>query len=66
MHATINEPFVLSSYGLHKGLPRCTGELNRGSAYVYSTFSAVKNQDGYTTITVHGDGVHVLDVSFDP
>jgi hypothetical protein len=66
MDATINEPFSLSSYGLSKALPRCAAELKRDSAYVYSTFSEVtKNSDGYATITVHGDGVHVLDVSSD-
>jgi hypothetical protein len=64
MSATISEPFLLSSYGLSKNLPNCVGELKRGSSYVHSTHeNGSKNSDGSATITVHGDGVHVLDVS---
>jgi len=64
MSATISEPFLLSSYGLSKNLPNCVGELKRGSSYVHSTHeNGTKNSDGSATITVHGDGVHVLDVS---
>lgn len=64
MSATINEPFLLSSYGLSKSLPKNTGELNRSSTYVCSTHgNGLKNLDGYATVTAQGDGVHVLDVS---
>lgn len=64
MSAAINEPFLLSSYGLSKSLPKGTGELNRGSTYVFSTHgNGLKSVDGYATVTAQGDGVHVLDVS---
>lgn len=62
--STIGEPFLLSSYGLSKSLPKGTGDLNRGSSYVTATFAdGTKSADGYATITAQGDGVHVLDVS---
>lgn len=62
--STIGEPFLLASYGLSKNLPKCTGDLNRGSSYVTATFAdGTKGADGYATVTAQGDGVHVLDVS---
>ena len=61
---TISEPFLLSSYGISKSLPKCTGDLNRGPPYVTVTFAdGTKGTDGLATITAQGDGVHVLDVS---
>jgi hypothetical protein len=64
MSVTISEPFLLSSYGLSKNLPKRVGELKRHSSYVYSTYDkGTKHSEGFATITAHGDGVHVLDVS---
>ena len=63
MSTTIGEPFLLSSYGLSKSLPKYTGDLNRGPSYVTVTFAdGTKGSDGFATITAQGDGVHVLDV----
>jgi hypothetical protein len=66
MSTTISEPFLLSSYGLSKSLPKCAGELRRESSYVYATpVNGTKHADEFATITAHGDGVHILDVSLD-
>jgi hypothetical protein len=65
MHATLSEPFLLSTYGLPKRSFNGISELNRGPSYIYLSHSKAKSSDGYATIAAQGDGVHVLDVSLD-
>lgn len=65
MAATIGEPFVLSSYGISKSTTKYASELSHSSTHIWSTNGKPsKNSDGQATITVQGNGVHVIDVSF--
>ncbi|KAI9513303.1 hypothetical protein F5148DRAFT_1372599 [Russula earlei] len=63
MVAAIGEPFLLSNYENNLGdLPIAS----RRGVYVTherSSGSARKAKDGLATVAVHGDGVHVIDVS---
>lgn len=61
MVATIGEPFLLTHYDNHR---RDSFTVPHQSVYVtHERSSGSKAKEGCATITVHGDGVHVFDVS---
>ena len=66
MDASIGEPFLLASYAVAHRLQKskATPKSQRAGASVYATHekTASGSSDGYVTVTVQGDGVHVLDV----
>ncbi|KAI9467106.1 hypothetical protein BJY52DRAFT_1236476 [Lactarius psammicola] len=64
MSIAIGEPFLLSSYDIP------WRELSRSSSHhgIYvthgpSSAAKAKSREGFATVTVQGDGVHVLDIS---
>lgn len=64
MSTSINEPYVLSSYGLHGNFPKGGTELNRGPCLLNASYGhGSLNGEGHATITAQGDGIHVLEVS---
>jgi hypothetical protein len=61
MVAAIGEPFLLSTYDA----PRRESPLALSCQNVYITHeqsSSSKAKEGFATVTVHGDGVHVFNV----
>jgi hypothetical protein len=62
---SISEPFVLSTYAASHRLPRknkADSNTFKLPADIFATHVAGRS-DGYATMTVQADGVHVLDVS---
>lgn len=59
MSASVNEPFLLSSFEL----PKKASKLKRSSASSIYVSHDGSVKEGSATVAVHGDGVHVLDVS---
>ena len=60
MVASIGEPFLLSSYDSHR---RASPTAPSPSIYVtHERPNGSKAKEGFATVTVHGDGVHVFDV----
>jgi hypothetical protein len=63
---SINEPFVLSTYAASQRLQKKSkseGNKLKLPANIFATHTAGRS-DGYATVTVQADGVHVLDVRF--
>jgi hypothetical protein len=61
MFAAIGEPFLLSNYDT----PRRDSSTASPRQSIYVTHeqsSGSKAKEGFATVTVHGDGVHVLNV----
>jgi hypothetical protein len=67
MRPAVNEPFLLASYQYrHRKHDGKSSKKPLNSVYV-SSASSSKLSEGYATVTVQGDGVHILDVcSFPP
>ncbi|KAH9965838.1 hypothetical protein BC827DRAFT_1264927 [Russula dissimulans] len=61
MVAAIGEPFLLSNYDNH--LRDSTVAPHKGIFVTHERSTVSKAKEGIATVTVHGDGVHVLDVS---
>ncbi|KZV76037.1 hypothetical protein PENSPDRAFT_646585 [Peniophora sp. CONT] len=59
MSASVNEPFLLSSFEL----PKKASKSKRSSASSIYVSHDGSVKEGSATVAVHGDGVHVLDVS---
>ncbi|TFY66636.1 hypothetical protein EVG20_g4452 [Dentipellis fragilis] len=59
MSAALGDPFLLSSYDVSKRFASSSSSHSN----VYVTHHRARAGEGYATIAVHGDGVHVLDVS---
>lgn len=56
MEAAISDPYHLATYSTHS--------RGSSSAAVYTTFTSVPGADGgWVTVTVQGDGIHIIDVS---
>ncbi|KAI0068609.1 hypothetical protein BV25DRAFT_1792127 [Artomyces pyxidatus] len=63
MNATISDPFLLSNYDVSKRFSTGKGvDPLRANLYV-SHHRPSGAKEGYATVAVHGDGVHVIDVS---
>ena len=60
---SINEPFVISTYAASYRLPKKSNSEGKSPANIFATHAAGRS-DGYATVTVQADGVHVLDVCF--
>ncbi len=63
MSIAIGEPFLLSSYDIP--WRELSGSPSHHGIYVTHGPSGVakaKSREGFATVTVQGDGVHVLDV----
>ena len=63
MSIAIGEPFLLSSYDVP--LWESSGSRSHHGIYVAhesSSGAKAKSREGFATVTVQGDGVHVVDV----
>ncbi|OCH94292.1 hypothetical protein OBBRIDRAFT_770017 [Obba rivulosa] len=70
MSASISDPFLLSSYALPSRARQSSAPSTSAgpSRSIFATHSHVREGDkseGYVTVAVQGDGIHVLDVSSD-
>ncbi|KAH0588051.1 hypothetical protein H2248_006781 [Termitomyces sp. 'cryptogamus'] len=64
--ASINEPFVLSTYSSSQRLSKnaSSSKNQQGHPSVFATYGkASGSSDGYATVAAQADGVHVLDIS---
>lgn len=60
MSALLGEPYLLSSYAVSsRGVNRSGYTATR---YIRVTYSQDKQEAGYATVCVEGDGVHILEV----
>ena len=59
MSASVNEPFLLSAFEL----PKKAAKSKRGNSSPIYVSHDSSTKEGSATVAVHGDGVHVLDVS---
>lgn len=68
MSASISDPFLLSSYALparsqQQSAPSTSAGPSRSLFATHTHVRATDRSEGYVTVAVQGDGVHVLDVS---
>lgn len=64
--ASISEPLVLSTYGTSQQFSdsKADGKKQKGLSSIFATHEkASGSSDGYATVTVQADGIHILDVS---
>ena len=65
VNASINEPFVLSTYATSQLLSK-KSKAERKKATLANIFAShvAGRLDGYATVTAQAEGVHILDVRF--
>ena len=66
VNASINEPFVLSTYATSQLLPKklkAERKKIKSLANIFASHTTGRS-DGYATVTAQADGVHILDVRF--
>lgn len=65
VNASINEPFLLATYGTPQRLSK-SGSGSKKQKPLTNVFAthgkASGSSDGYATVTAQADGIHVLDV----
>ena len=63
MSALLGEPFLLANYPIpSRGISKPGVSEEKGDRHVRVTSSSCEQGEGVATVTVQGDGVHVLEV----